>query len=461
MGNAPDFVCAADAAALARCQAHFTMWTIMKAPLLLGNDIPAESAATLAVVSNKYAIAVNQDALGVQARRGLATAPANASLTTLPGGALAELAKCDAARPSQAWTITNTSNATAPHSELFVVPCDASDAFQQWDFAGGAMRSVGAGACIDKDAPGGTDPARLAPCAAGAPGQQWAYEAASGHIRGGGGACLDVFNFQGPDVEVGSCKAPGAQDSNQVFRQLPGGLLGVASERSPPNSCLAAASAPAGLVFSTVDAAGATWCLRNAFGSEGGLVGVPCAAGGGAAGKDAPVFLVAGGAGGRFTISDPRGGALAFNNQPGASGPWPLTRYAQVDFWNPNGAPFALDLAAPAAPIRTLATGILNDDLVGGITRSDADFCLDLVGAGVLEVWVAPLTGGRFAAALFNRGPSAESIALPWGALNVSAGTSLRVFDVWADADQGTFQGSYAAVVPPSAAAYLIVAPVA
>ena len=69
VGNAPDFVCAESPAALARCRAHFTMWTIMKAPLLLGNDIPNESSATLGVISNKEAIVVNQDPLGIQGRR--------------------------------------------------------------------------------------------------------------------------------------------------------------------------------------------------------------------------------------------------------------------------------------------------------------------------------------------------------------------------------------------------------
>ena len=69
VGNAPDFKCDESDAALERCRAHFTMWTIMKAPLILGNDIPDESSATFGVVSNSEAIAVNQDSLGIQARR--------------------------------------------------------------------------------------------------------------------------------------------------------------------------------------------------------------------------------------------------------------------------------------------------------------------------------------------------------------------------------------------------------
>merc|ERR1719238_1892565 len=69
VGNGPDFKCEESAAALERCRAHFTMWTIMKAPLILGNNIPDESSATFSVISNKEAIAINQDPLGIQARR--------------------------------------------------------------------------------------------------------------------------------------------------------------------------------------------------------------------------------------------------------------------------------------------------------------------------------------------------------------------------------------------------------
>jgi hypothetical protein len=49
-GGASGFNCIANPAALARCQVHFTMWTIMKAPLLLGNDIRQMDPVALAVV---------------------------------------------------------------------------------------------------------------------------------------------------------------------------------------------------------------------------------------------------------------------------------------------------------------------------------------------------------------------------------------------------------------------------
>jgi hypothetical protein len=108
VGNSPDFKCGDSAAALARCQAHFTQWCIMKAPLILGNDIPNETPATLAVLANAEAIAVNQDALGVQAQRvsqaGLPAALAPASLA-FGRGNHAVVARCDAARATQAWAL--------------------------------------------------------------------------------------------------------------------------------------------------------------------------------------------------------------------------------------------------------------------------------------------------------------------------------------------------------------------
>jgi len=50
-------------------KSHFTMWCIMNSPLLLGNDLRTISKETLALVTNKEIIALNQDKLGYQARR--------------------------------------------------------------------------------------------------------------------------------------------------------------------------------------------------------------------------------------------------------------------------------------------------------------------------------------------------------------------------------------------------------
>eukprot|EP00250_Pteridium_aquilinum_P019042 c24269_g1_i1 orf=135-1352(+) len=48
---------------------HFSLWALMKAPLLVGCDISNMSSDTLEILSNKEVIDVNQDSLGVQGKR--------------------------------------------------------------------------------------------------------------------------------------------------------------------------------------------------------------------------------------------------------------------------------------------------------------------------------------------------------------------------------------------------------
>jgi alpha-galactosidase len=48
---------------------HMSLWALLAAPLLAGNDLSNMSPETLAILTNKDVIAVDQDRLGVQARR--------------------------------------------------------------------------------------------------------------------------------------------------------------------------------------------------------------------------------------------------------------------------------------------------------------------------------------------------------------------------------------------------------
>ena len=50
-------------------RAHFTMWCMMAAPLILGNDLTKITPETLATITNKEMIAVDQDPLGIQGLR--------------------------------------------------------------------------------------------------------------------------------------------------------------------------------------------------------------------------------------------------------------------------------------------------------------------------------------------------------------------------------------------------------
>jgi len=46
--------------------AHFSFWCLLSAPLMAGNDIRTMDEQTKSILTNKYAIAVNQDKLGIQ-----------------------------------------------------------------------------------------------------------------------------------------------------------------------------------------------------------------------------------------------------------------------------------------------------------------------------------------------------------------------------------------------------------
>eukprot|EP00253_Pinus_taeda_P000784 PITA_00784 len=50
-------------------QSHFSVWALMKAPLLIGCDIRSATPETLEILSNSEVINVNQDSLGVQGKK--------------------------------------------------------------------------------------------------------------------------------------------------------------------------------------------------------------------------------------------------------------------------------------------------------------------------------------------------------------------------------------------------------
>src|SRR5215469_5534206 len=54
---------------------HMTLWCLLAAPLLAGNDLSRVTAEDLAILLNKEAIAVDQDSKGVQGHRVSAEGP--------------------------------------------------------------------------------------------------------------------------------------------------------------------------------------------------------------------------------------------------------------------------------------------------------------------------------------------------------------------------------------------------
>jgi alpha-galactosidase len=68
---------------------HMTLWAILAAPLLAGNDLSKMTPATLAILTNKQVIAIDQDALGAQGDRVSAVGFSEIWAKPLSGGAKA------------------------------------------------------------------------------------------------------------------------------------------------------------------------------------------------------------------------------------------------------------------------------------------------------------------------------------------------------------------------------------
>ena len=70
--NDPDMLEVGNGMTAAEDRAHFTMWCMLAAPLMAGNDLSAMTPETRAILTNVEAISVNQDSLGIQGFRELA-----------------------------------------------------------------------------------------------------------------------------------------------------------------------------------------------------------------------------------------------------------------------------------------------------------------------------------------------------------------------------------------------------
>ena len=64
--NDPDMLEVGNGMTYAEDKAHFSLWCMLAAPLISGNDLRKMSSQTTAILTNKEVIAVDQDSLGVE-----------------------------------------------------------------------------------------------------------------------------------------------------------------------------------------------------------------------------------------------------------------------------------------------------------------------------------------------------------------------------------------------------------
>lgn len=176
--------------------AHFSLWCLVKSPLLIGCDLTHISPASLATLTNTEAIAVSQDALGVQGKRVAST-----------------------------WNIVNsTAVFDFPGTYAAVAPCDQSRSDQKWwlHSASGVISSFG-GQCLQLS--GCTDNsgdnivsvgACDATCGSGSSALQWKLTAAVDGLsfiqNQNNGQCLNAWQNNNPEVGTYPC------DSAQLWQ---------------------------------------------------------------------------------------------------------------------------------------------------------------------------------------------------------------------------------------------------
>src|SRR5436853_7926942 len=68
---------------------HMSLWAMLAAPLLAGNDLRSMKPEILAILTNKEVIAIDQDKLGMQGQRVWQSGEQEIWTRTLSGGAMA------------------------------------------------------------------------------------------------------------------------------------------------------------------------------------------------------------------------------------------------------------------------------------------------------------------------------------------------------------------------------------
>jgi alpha-galactosidase len=74
---------------MAENRSHFSLWAMLAAPLLAGNDLPHMQPEVRAILTNRAVIAVDQDSLGEQGHRAYAAGEFEVWQRRLAGGAMA------------------------------------------------------------------------------------------------------------------------------------------------------------------------------------------------------------------------------------------------------------------------------------------------------------------------------------------------------------------------------------
>lgn len=447
----------------------------------------------LSVLSNPEVMAVNQDSLGVQARRIASYPPRNTSIVLTEDFGGAVLAPCDGSA-LQNWRYAP--NPMVPW--VNIATCNPNDPLQRWtglktSAPGSVLRNVGTGTCVDVHRTTGAD-IGLSPCQPNASTQNFYLDPSSHHIQCvENHACLSIYAFAGPNIAMDGCKRPGDDDGNeQFFFDSSTGLIHTANDsRIPPNSCLTlrnlSHSGQLWLPASAGDFEGLEGqpaaCLSMRGQAEGQTILLPCNPSNDSLPDPDNSFVLqpsSGNTSNSYTLmQDGQRWLLGWNNQFGASGPLPHTRWLT----SAGSALFSYNFSqADGSPLKALSSSIYNDNNIGNVSVG-GDFCLAASRLGNLEVWAGPVSKGMVVV-LLNRSPNTDNITVDFSLLppaappteadraraegrkpyantplptaGYTADSSFNIRDLWAQRDLGKFTGSYSASVLSQGAQMLL-----
>jgi alpha-galactosidase len=223
-------------------RSHFSLWALLNAPLIAGNDLRSMSAATRSILTNTEVIGVNQDWGGRQGNRiadngnqevwskpmangSVAVVLLNRAGSTATVSTTASalgIGGADSYSVRDLWAHTTgttgaTISASVPsHGVAMYVVTRTGDTTPPTGSTS-ALRGTGSGRCLD--VPGGNaangTPVGIYDCTGGT-GQQWTGTA-TGELRTATGKCLDVVNrgtANGARVAIWDCNG----GTNQQWR---------------------------------------------------------------------------------------------------------------------------------------------------------------------------------------------------------------------------------------------------
>ena len=146
------------------------------------------------------------------------------------------------------------------------------------------------------------------------------------------------------------------------------------------------------------------------------------------------------------------------------SGPLPHAVYLSAAGGTPTGS-FSFDQheSDSGTSLRPSFGTIIDDNHIGTrISKNATEYCATAVRGGNVEIWAVELSKHRIGVTVLNRSPNLETINIDWlKHLNVSDTVKMNVRNVWKKKDIGTFHNVYETKVPGHGVTLLIFTPVA